>query len=252
MGACSVFFLIIAWHQKRKLYRNTLLAGTVIMLLGMAYSGTRTANAMVVAGFGIFILLTIDRRTTRIFAVVSTVSLLIILYGPFYNPTIERFRSTFVGSEDESYKVRDIERMFIQPYMHSHPFGGGMGTTGARGYAHNAGHPLAGYNTDSGYLKKALEAGWIGLILICVLYFAVLRAGIRGYFGTHDPKIKLIYGASVSFVFAFYIADYAQDAIGQITDIVVYYPIMAIILKLKYFDRSTEKGTEKENVMLTV
>jgi hypothetical protein len=47
----------------------------------------------------------------------------------------------------------------------------------------------------------------------------------------------VIYAASISAIFSFYIAEFAQDAIGQITDIVVYYPIIAIMLTLKNNDK---------------
>jgi len=95
-----------------------------------------------------------------------------------------------------------------------------------------------------------LETGWVGLIFICVLYFVVLKNCIRGYFDTDDADAKVLYAASCAFLFSFYIADFAQDAIGQITDTVVYYPIIALTLKLKDFRKSEEDSVntqEKEN-----
>jgi hypothetical protein len=156
---------------------------------------------------------------------------LFLLYGPYVNSTIIRFRSSFIGSEDASYKVRDINRAMIQPYIRSHPFGGGLGTSGASGLRFNRGHELAGFPSDSGYLRKAVETGWIGLFLICLLYFFVLKAGIRAYFASKDPKLKVLYAACTAAIFSFYIAEFGQEAIGQITDIVIYYPMIAIILR---------------------
>ena len=100
----------------------------------------------------------------------------------------------------------------------------------------NPGHFLAGFPTDSGYLKKALEVGWIGLFLICTLYYCVIRAGIRGYFQCRNEKAKNIYAAATCCMFSFYVAEFAQDAVGQITDIVVYYPMISVILRLKDFE----------------
>ena len=63
---------------------------------------------------------------------------------------------------------------------------------------------------------------------------------IRGYFDANDPKIKVLFAACCAFLFSFYIADFAQDAIGQITDTVVYYPLIAITLQLKYFNKKEQ------------
>jgi putative inorganic carbon (HCO3(-)) transporter len=237
MACCAVFFLVLLvgpWQRRTKLL---LFPAVCFLLMAMAFSGTRTANAMVLGGVVFFILLTINKRSTIIFSVAAAVVFLALLFGPFSgNPTINRFRTTFTGNQDESYKVRNVNRKSIQPYIWYHPIGGGLGTTGAYGAATNPGHFLAGFPTDSGYLKKALEVGWIGLFLIVTLYYCVVRAGIHGYFACRNEKAKNIYAAATSCMFSFYVAEYAQDAVGQITDIVIYYPMIALILRLKNFE----------------
>jgi len=234
MASCGILFTILAWNEKKRYIKLIVFAGVSFMFLGMAYSGTRTANAMAVAGLAMFMLLTINKKNTRIFAVSSGMAFLVLMYGPFYgNSTINRFRTTFNGTNDDSYKVREVNRAFIQPYIYSHPIGGGLCTTGGGGLRFNPTHYLAGFPPDSGYLKKALETGWIGLIIICVLYFVILKNCIRGYFEEEDPNKKILFAACCAFLFSFYVADFAQDAIGQITDVVVYYPLIAITLKLK-------------------
>ena len=241
MASCGVLFTIIAWNEKKLTIKLVLIAGISFMFLGMAYSGTRTANAMAAAGLAMFVLLTINKKSTKIFTVFLGAAFVVLMYGPFYgNATINRFRTTFNSTNDDSYKVREVNRAFIQPYIYSHPIGGGLCTTGAGGLRFNPSHYLAGFPPDSGYLKKALETGWIGLIIICVLYFVVLKNCIRGYFDANDPKIKVLFAACCAFLFSFYIADFAQDAIGQITDTVVYYPLIAITLQLKYFNKKEQ------------
>ncbi|HET6252716.1 MAG TPA: O-antigen ligase family protein [Puia sp.] len=237
MACVSVFYLVLLtgpWSTKRKL---VLLPGVVVLLMGMAYSGTRTANAMVLGGMVLFMLMTINKKSTVIFSVFAVAAFLLLMYGPFGgNPTINRFRTTFTGSQDESFNIRNVNRKSIQPYIYYHPIGGGLGTTGAYGAQVNPGHFLAGFPTDSGYLKKALEIGWIGLFLIVALYFSVVRAGIHGYFHCKNEKAKNIYVAATCCMFSFYVAEYAQDAVGQITDIVIYYPMIALILRLREFE----------------
>lgn len=233
MAGCAVFFIVLATGQKNMRTRFFLFSGVLFMLLGMAYSGTRTANAMLVAGLAFFILLTFHKKGTRIFAMIGGFIFLVLLYGPYSNATINRFRTTFSGSNDESYKVRQLNKAFIQPYIHAHPIGGGLGTTGAGGLRFNASHFLAGFPPDSGYLKFALELGWVGLAIICLTYFNILKNGIIQYFSARDENLKIVYAACVCLFFSFYVAQFAQDSMGQITDIVVYFPMVAISLRGK-------------------
>jgi len=58
--------------------------------------------------------------------------------------TLTGCRSTFKVKEDPSMNVRDNTRARVQPYARSHPFGGGLNTSGALGLKYDPGHPLAG------------------------------------------------------------------------------------------------------------
>jgi putative inorganic carbon (HCO3(-)) transporter len=242
MAVCSVFFTILAISQRDKRIKWTLLCGVLLMLLAMAYSGTRTANVMLVAGFGMFALLTINKKSTRIFAVIGGFLFAVVIYAPIYgNNTINRFRSSFAGSNDESYKVRIMSRNFIQPYMQSHPFGGGLGTTGNLGLKLNPGHFLAGFQTDSGYVQLALEIGWLGLALTCILFFLVLKGGLRGYFHCRDEEIRPVYAAGTCAIFCYYVGMFAQNTLGNLTDMALYYPVIAMILRLKNYNSNADK-----------
>lgn len=235
MASAAVFFMIIAWNEKSMRAKLIYFGGIILMLVAMGYSGTRTANIMVTAGVAMYILLTIDNRGTRVFAILAALVFVVLMYGPYANTTIIRFRTSFIGSQDESYKVRDVNRKSIQPYIYKHPIGGGIGTTGGAGLQFNPGHELAGFPPDSGYLRKALEIGWIGLSIVCVLYFTILKFGVRRYFLTTSPRLKILYAAAICSIFSFYLAEFAQEAIGQITDIVIYYPLIAMMMKMEFF-----------------
>ncbi len=244
MAACAVFFLIIGTNLDRLKYKWILFGGSLFMILGIVYSGTRTGNVMLVVGLGLYTLLTIDRKSTKIFAVLATLIFLFLLYVPIYsNGPLNRFRTSFRANRDASYNVREDNRKFIQPYIYSHPIGGGLCTTGEPGKRFNPGHYLAGFPPDSGYLRKALETGWIGLIFIFVLYFVTLKTALRGYFNSNSERRKLLYAAILASLFSFYVAEFAQEALGQITDMVIYYPFIALLVRLRNLD---QKAEEKE------
>ncbi|HEU4471525.1 MAG TPA: O-antigen ligase family protein [Flavisolibacter sp.] len=245
MAVCAVFFLIIAINQTNKQYKYILIAGCILMVLAVGYSGTRTAYATAVAGLAFFILLNFEKKSTRVFGFVSALVLAVLLYGPSGgNKTIQRFRTTFIGAEDESYKVRLIARAFIQPYIRSHPIGGGLGTTGFNGAREHPGHYLANFQPDSSYIKRGAETGWIGLGIVCILYFFTLKVGLKEYFRARNEKIKVLAAACVTSLFAFYIAEFAQVAVGGVSDVLVYYPILAMLLRMNELD----DGEEDEEV----
>ncbi|HZE84777.1 MAG TPA: hypothetical protein VE035_10720, partial [Puia sp.] len=188
-----------------------------------------------------FILFNIDKASIRKFGAFMLLVFLVIQFGPFSgNGTVRRFRSTFAGSKDESYKVRVISRAFIQPYIRRHPIGGGMGTTGFNGAIEHPGNPLANFQPDGAYVTRGAEMGWIGLAINIMLYFLILKTGIQAFFQVKDQRIKAYYSAGVSSIFAFYVGDYAQLAVGGPPDVGIYFAIIAIILKQKHYDKDLE------------
>lgn len=240
MAVASVFFTGVAVAEKKYWRKAVLFTGVLLMLLAMGYSLTRTSNVMFLAGIVLFLLLTMNKVWSKVFAIAGMLIFLILLYGPFYgNNQLAQFRQTFKGgTKDPSYIVREVNRKSIQPYIYRHPFGGGLSTTGEEGLMYHPGHRLAGFPPDSGYLKKALELGWVGFGLILFLYFSVLQTGIKGYFSVPERNKKMLIAACTAALFAFYVGDFSQVAIGQITDVVVYYPLIAIILRLSKQERS--------------
>ena len=235
MAACSVFFIVLALNHRDKGVKRVLFGGVVLMILGMIYSGTRTANVMLLAGLVMYCLLTFERRGTRAFAFVMAFGLLAILYVPIYsNYSLNRFRSSFMGAKDESYDVRVRARNYIRPYMLSHPFGGGLMTTNNIGLTMNPGHFLAGFQTDSGYLQLALEIGWLGLALMCVMFFMILRRGVRCYFESSDQDVKPVYAAGTCAIFTYYVGMFTQNTLGHLDDMAFYYPVIAIFLRYNY------------------
>ena len=237
MAACSVFFIIIALNIRDKVKKRVIFAGVTLMILGMVYSGTRTANVMLLAGLAMYVLLTIDRKGTRVFAIAGAVVMIGILYAPIYdNYALNRFRSSFMGSNDESYDVRVRARNYIRPYMLSHPFGGGLATTNNLGLSMNPGHFLAGFQTDSGYLQAALEIGWIGLAIICVMFYLVLKKGVHCYFQSRDDDLRPVYAAGTCAILTYYVGMFAQNTLGHIEDMSFYYPVIAIFLRYTYYE----------------
>jgi putative inorganic carbon (hco3(-)) transporter len=206
----------------------------VPMLLATAYSGTRTAYAIIPGGLVLYIMMTLYRKSTYLIAAGLGLAFLFILVAPIYHPVVIRIRSTVQGGEDASMNVRNVNRRAIQPYIYSHPFGGGITMAGGVG-AHNGGHPLAPFPPDSGFLQTAVEQGWIGLILQCSFYAIVLGYGITYYYRCRNSFIRTLYlGFLVSF-FALVLAQYGQAA-EQVPTSLFLYSGLAFLIRLKDLD----------------
>lgn len=213
------------------------------MFLAMVASGTRTAFVMVAVGFTMFGLLTISSLRTIVFSLVVLVVLLGIYFGPFYSSPVQRIRSAFKGNEDASMNVRSENRSKIQPYIQSHPIGGSPGSTGEVGKEIAPGHPLAGFPPDSGYLKVALEMGYIGLAALLWMYSRASSQALRYYFRCTNPESKIFYAAIISSFIALCVANLTQLATEMRPFDFFIFSYFAIIMRLRSFDEEEFKNS---------
>jgi putative inorganic carbon (hco3(-)) transporter len=228
-------------------YKIFLAIAAGVLLLAMVYAGTRTAYALVPAGLLFFALLTLQRRTLMICGVLGALGAGIIFsdirsIGPLLSTNnLERIRSAFKPSEDASFQVRERSQAFIKPFIQSHPFGAGLGSVGIWSKRFTPDSPLAKFAPDSGYVRVAVELGWIGLIVYCIFFFVILITGIRNFYRMHDPELKAYMAALLAVVFGLVIANYPQEALIQAPTILIFYIIMAFVVRLKKLDEQKLK-----------
>jgi len=240
MSATAAILVIFLLELKNSFYTKILLALSIIFtLLAMSYTGTRTAIVMFIMEVALYILMTLNNAKTIIFSGIFIAFFVVIVFGPIYgNTTINRIRTTFLFSKEESMKVRDVNRHSIQPYIYDHPIGGGLGTTGLISVEYNPDHPLAGFPTDSSLLRIALEYGWVGLLLQCLIYFIILQQGVSAYFRSNNRHHKTLILASTLGIFGYVVAQYSQVAIGPIPGAFLFFGLIAVIIRLKQMDQS--------------
>jgi hypothetical protein len=234
-GSMAVFCLIIAINEPNNKKKRILYIISIIMLLGMSYSGTRTTNIILPAGIGLYIFMSIQNKTTLITLLGSFMVIFFILFAPIHTPTLNRIRSTF-DSKEASLNVRDINRAYIQPYIHAHPIGGGIATSGVDGMRFNSGHPLAGFPADSGFLRVAIEQGWLGLALNIAFFLTILYQGIHYYFIMRIRQYKTFLVAIVCTLFSIIVTQYSQVSIGQFPGAIFFFSCLSLIQRLKEFD----------------
>jgi putative inorganic carbon (HCO3(-)) transporter len=210
----------------------------VTCLLAMAYAGSRTPVVLIPIGVIFFTVLNFRKEmivAVGIFFVFGTAFML----KPTSNAVIYRIQSAFVlRNSQDVVDVRMKNQELIQPYVQRHPFGGGLGSTGLWGRRFSPGTFLASFDHDSGFVRLAVEVGWIGLILYMTFIFQVMRWGIYYYFRVRNPMIKNLYLAINTVFFMLVIASYPQEAILQVPTSIIFYILLAAIVKLKDFDEN--------------
>lgn len=242
----GLFSLILAIRTSSPKTRWLLLFTALACLLAASYSGTRTCVLMVAAGLLLYIIMTLNEKKTYLLIIVSLLTSLVLLFGPFENnPVMARIRSTLQSSKDPSATVRSVNRHFIQPYIHHHPLGGGLNTSSLEGKLYNPNHALAGFPPDSGYLKILVEQGWIGFALNLAFYFLIIRHGIICFFNATQGSIKNLYIAITVLLFSLIVGQYSQLAIAQYPLILIYYAVLAVLVKLIDFDNKTHPAIQQ-------
>ena len=194
----------------------------------MLYSGTRGAYILVPAALVLLSILKYS-RTIIIATAAAAVFMTVVIIKPTSNPSIIRFQSAFRPSEDASFNVRKNNQKRIQPYILSHPLGGGLGATGVWGQRFAPGSFLASFPPDSGYVRTAVELGSIGLFLFCIFMFICLRTGINNFYKIKDPELKAYCLGVTLCVFALNIGNYPQEAFVQFPISIYFYLFLAII-----------------------
>jgi putative inorganic carbon (hco3(-)) transporter len=228
-----LILLIRSSNKKEKIWLGTAM---FINLLGYSYSGTRTATLMIVAGILLYCISTIFERRTVVFLICSVIIFTGLMVMPYQNAITNRIRSTFEGTNDASAAIREYDRHEVQPYIQSHPIGGGIFTSGGEGNKYNKGHYLEFLQADSGYLKTLAEQGMVGLSILLIFYFVFMRIGFHYFFRAKDPEIRTYYIGLLVMMFTLLVAQYAQMAISQYPIVLYFYAILVIFIKLAEFD----------------
>ncbi|MBC7553567.1 MAG: O-antigen ligase family protein [Taibaiella sp.] len=200
----------------------------VFFLLVMLYSGTRGAYVLIPGAMVLLGVLKYKKQVLLIAAVAAGLGV-VVIFIPTGNQTLYRFQSAFKPSDDPSFNLRKMNQKRIQPYILSHPLGGGLGATGEWGKRFAPYSYLANFPPDSGYVRVAVELGWIGLFLFCLLMFTIMKTGINNYFIIKDPELRAYCLAGILVVFALNFGNYPQEALVQYPSNVYFYLMAAII-----------------------
>jgi putative inorganic carbon (HCO3(-)) transporter len=224
----SIFCICVITLNIKLKKKIALAALTGFFLYAMIFSGTRGANVLVPAALILFAILRYNKQVL-IFSCFAALFLLFLIYVPTSNVNLYRFQSAFKPNNDASYNLRKRNQKRIQPYIQSHPMGGGLGSTGIWGQRFSPDSYLAHFPPDSGYIRVAVEDGWVGLIIFCAFMFFIIKTGINNYYLIEDPELKVYCLAMTLIIFAYNLANFPQEALVQFPSNILFYLEAALI-----------------------
>ena len=241
MGISALACLVMLFQPTiRKWIKVFLGLGAIFLILAMFYSGTRTAFVILPAGFFFFAMITFNKKA-MIALIPGAAILLTLVFIPTENPQLMRLQSAFQPGEAVSYKARMENLAYIQHHIQTHPIGSGLGSTGVLAQKYTPETLLSQFPPDSGFVRIAVETGWIGLLFYLGMILTIMIVGVKNYFSIKNPSIKIYQAISLSIIFALIIANYTQPAILELPILVIFMTITVFLAKLKEFDTSTPK-----------
>jgi len=245
MVLSAILCLSLLFTEIRRWKKFVLVGLICFYLTVMLYSGTRAAYVLIPAALAMLAVLKFNRRIL-VAALIGGFILAVLIKMPTSNPSLVRFQSAFNPSKDASFNVRAENQHRIKPYILSHPIGGGLGSVGVWGQRFAPNSYLAHFPPDSGYVRVAVEMGWVGLLLFCAFNFVILQRGIKYYYLIKDPELKTYCMAMVLIIFALDIGNYPQQAFVQYPTNILLYLAMAIINVTMRLDKQKQQSLQEQ------
>lgn len=234
MAYMAAFCAVLFFGAKKRWQKVVLAFGVFCMMLGIAFAGSRTPVALIPVGIFFYMCLTFKKEVFIGAGIVLLMGAAVMMKSTS-NPVLFRLQSAF-QPKDASYQLRLNDQDRIQPYIQSHPFGLGLGCTGMWGQRFNPGTFLAKFDHNSMYVRIAVEAGYVGLVIYLILFFIILKTGIQGYLRSKDPTIKNYYLAISCMLFLLAVANYPQEAATLPPTSFILYVFMAVLVRMRDFD----------------
>jgi hypothetical protein len=247
MGFISMLSFSLLSGFKGSVARIFLLVTSLAALMGMVYSGTRSAYVIIPVFYFVWVILSRNKKLyySLVFA---GAGFFVLATMPTNNYHIQRIQSTFKASEDASYQVRARNKKMIFPWILKHPIGGGLGSTGVWGQRFTPGTFLANFPPDSGIIRVAVELGWVGLLIFLNVYYNILIKGTFAFWKMKDKRYKAIVAGMICSIAPLLIVEWGQEVVGVFPMSMLFWFFVAIMFRAIHFDMAERDKDSSSNL----
>lgn len=233
MAYSGVGVLVMAFLDTLSLEKKLALGFMgMLMIWSMIYSGSRTASVILPVGIVIFAAITLWRKVL-IFLGIAGLGAAILVIRPTANQSLFVMMTAFQGADDPSMNVRLNNQKIIRSYIQETPLGFGLGSTGELGMKYSPHTFIGSFPPDSELVRIAIETGWIGLLIWCIIMAIVFGYGINGYFTMKDDELKKLMLVPLVVFFMTIIALYPQECFRAPILAMLFSFMMGLIAKLR-------------------
>ena len=244
MAYLSCMSIALMFGPYKNWQKAALFVAVLAMVAAMGFAGSRTPIVVLPVGLIFFVVLLPKKNVLLISAFLFAFGTLAMMKSSG-NPVLFRIQSAFKPGEDASVQVRLDNQALVQPFIQKHPIGSGLGTTGEWGRRFAPNFWLAYFAHDSGLVRIAVEAGYIGLIIYEIFLGVILISGIRQVFRVRDPVVKNLTIAIAVVMFCLALSSYPQEAIPMLPTSLIFYILLACQVRLDYIDKQQRKLAEE-------
>lgn len=252
MGAIFIIYAIISFYTRKKWLRLFFIIVSIMSLIGMFMSGTRSAIIVPFGGLALYCLLCKNIKT---FVTTTIIGLLTFSFLAFTdigqgNAFIRRMRTATRPTEDASFNVRKENKKKIATYLADKPFGVGIYQSVPMLWQTSDGSYIQGkMPPDSYFVNIWAQHGIVGLIIHILMYMLMLAwASYLTLFRIQNNYLRQISAAFICAVFGMLLNGYAGEGIGLPPTNLLLVALLAFAMNGPYIDKQLSK--ENNNYIL--
>ncbi len=237
-GAAATAFAVFGITAKIQRDRWFYIISSIIIVIAMFASGTRSAMFCMAGGFVVFLILSKSFKIMIPSAIIGVIIFCILAFTNIGqgNQQIRRMRSAF-RKGDSSVKVRDINQETMRKYMQDAPWGIGLGMYGQQVPANNKYNRMATIAADSEYVYIWLRTGRYGITTFIITMLIMLGGACRiVLFKLKNPALIGIGGGLCSAFVAIQLGGYANQVLMQFPNCLTFYGGLTIVYLLPYIE----------------
>ncbi|RZL46984.1 MAG: O-antigen ligase domain-containing protein [Pedobacter sp.] len=216
----------------------------LVMLYGMAISGTRGALFALVAGLGFAVFLSKNFRVLIIGGAFALGGLAVLKYTKIGDEIfqVRRLRSA-LDPKDASFNVRIINQKKLAYLLKDEPFGAGLGMSGMNGTTYNADKPIANIQPDSYWVKVWVMYGVVGLFIWFAINSYIIGKCSGIVWKLKDPKLKSKMIALTSGTVGCFICSYGNEVMNGMPSSVIMFMSWSFVFIAPWLDQQAQQKT---------
>jgi putative inorganic carbon (hco3(-)) transporter len=205
----------------------------VVCLWSMIYTGSRTGMVMLPVGFVMFAAITLNRKVLIAVGCFILLGAVMVL-RPNSSRALFVMSTAFSAADDPSMLVRIRNQELVRSYIRANPIGFGLGSTGELGLKYAPHTFIGSFPPDSEYVEIAIESGYVGLFIWCVILGILFGYGVSVYFKIKDREWKMVMVIVLVIFFMMMVAQYPQEFFRSQVLTVLFSSMLALMAKIDY------------------